>query len=90
MPQDLDLPAYLLRIGYKGAAKPDHRTLAGLLAAHMNAIPFENIDVLLGQPIRLDLDSLQQKIVRDLLRERFGFDCPDVATMRIPAAPEWS
>jgi N-hydroxyarylamine O-acetyltransferase len=60
----LDLPAYLARIGYDGRLEPDYATLAGLLAAHMNAIHFENIDVLLGRPIRLDVESLQQKIVR--------------------------
>lgn len=61
----LDLPAYLARIGYNGSLEPTYETLAGLLAAHMNSIHFENIDVLLGRPIALDLDSLQRKIVRD-------------------------
>jgi N-hydroxyarylamine O-acetyltransferase len=62
-PFDLDL--YLSRIGYGGPTKPDLASLSGLLAAHMNAIPFENIDVLLGRPIRLDLEALQKKIVTD-------------------------
>jgi N-hydroxyarylamine O-acetyltransferase len=61
----LDLDAYLSRIDYDGPTKPDLASLSGLLAAHMNAIPFENIDVLLGRPIRLDLESLQKKIVID-------------------------
>jgi len=60
-----DLDAYLARIGYAGPTKPDHASLSGLLAAHMNAIPFENIDVLLGRPIRLDLEALQKKIVTE-------------------------
>jgi len=63
MQPSFDLPAYLGRIGYSGPTKPDLATLRGLLAAHMNAIPFENIDVILGRPIRLDLESLQNKIV---------------------------
>ncbi len=63
MQTTLDLPAYLARIGYDGPTKPDLASLGGLLAAHMNAIPFENIDVLLGRPIRLDLGALQKKIV---------------------------
>ena len=58
-----DLLAYLARIGYNGPTRPDYDTLAGLLAAHMNSIHFENIDVLLGRPIRLDLEGLQEKIV---------------------------
>lgn len=61
----LDLAAYLARIGYSGPLRPDYETLASLLAAHMNAIHFENLDVLLGRPIRLDLDSLQDKLVRE-------------------------
>ena len=60
----LNLPAYLARIGYRGPLEPDHATLAGLLAAHMNAVHFENIDVLLGRPIRLDVESVQAKIVQ--------------------------
>jgi N-hydroxyarylamine O-acetyltransferase len=58
-----DLDAYLNRVGL------DHRpeaTLSGLRAvitAHSAAIPFENIDVLLGRPPKLDLASLQAKLV---------------------------
>jgi len=73
----LDLSAYLARIGYDGALEPDLATLAGLLAAHMNSIHFENIDVLLGRPIRLDVESLQDKIVRG----RRGGYCFEQATL---------
>jgi N-hydroxyarylamine O-acetyltransferase len=62
----LDLAAYFARIRWTGgAARPDLETLTGLLRAHMGQIPFENLDVLLGRGIRLDLESLQQKLVRD-------------------------
>jgi N-hydroxyarylamine O-acetyltransferase len=37
--------------------------LAGLIEAHTAHIPFENLDVLLGRTVRLDLDGLQHKIV---------------------------
>jgi N-hydroxyarylamine O-acetyltransferase len=76
-----DLNAYLTRIGYSGPTKPDLATLGGLLAAHMNAIPFENIDVLMGRPIRLDLDGLQKKIVSD----RRGGYCFEQATLFLAA-----
>ena len=59
----LDLQAYLARIGYAGDLSPTRETLADLLRAHMIAIPFEALDVLLGRPIRLDIDSLQAKLV---------------------------
>ena len=63
MPDHFDLSSYLARIGWAGrnASTPD--ALASLMHAHMAAIPFENLDVLLGRPVRLDLASLQAKLV---------------------------
>lgn len=61
---DLDLDAYLKRVGYTGAREPTHAVLEGLHLAHATHIPFENLDVLLKRPIRLDLASLQEKIVK--------------------------
>jgi len=66
----LDLDGYLARIGFRGRCEPDRQTLGGLHLAHLGAIPFENIDVLLGRGVRLDLDSLQDKLVR---RPRGGY-----------------
>ena len=63
MDSDVDLDAYFERIGWTAATPPTHATLAGLLRAHMRAIPFENLDVLLGRGIRLDLPALQNKLV---------------------------
>jgi N-hydroxyarylamine O-acetyltransferase len=76
-----DLPAYLARIGYDGPTRADYATLAGLLTAHMNAIHFENIDVLLGRQIRLDLASLQQKMI---VNRRGGY-CFEQATLFLAA-----
>lgn len=61
----LALEDYLERIGWAGDRKPTYETLAGLLRKHMTAIPFENLDVLLGRPVKLDLESIQRKLVRD-------------------------
>jgi N-hydroxyarylamine O-acetyltransferase len=58
-----DLDAYLARIGWQGSLEPTLDTLAGLTRAHMTRIPFENVDVLLGRGIRIDLDSITRKIV---------------------------
>jgi N-hydroxyarylamine O-acetyltransferase len=63
MTYPLDLDAYLERIGWGGASAPTFGTLSGLLHAHMSRIPFENLDVLLGRPVRLDLPGLQRKLV---------------------------
>lgn len=60
----LDLDAYFKRVGYGGDTRPSFDTLAALLHAHMAAIPFENLDVLLGRRVRLDLEAVQDKLVR--------------------------
>ncbi len=59
-----NLDAYLARIGYRGTREPSAETLAALHLAHLGAIPFENIDVILGRGVRLDPESLQAKLVR--------------------------
>ena len=59
----LDLDAYLARIGYQGSHEPTVETLRGLHLAHATSVPFENLDIQLGRPILLDLESLQAKMV---------------------------
>jgi N-hydroxyarylamine O-acetyltransferase len=59
----LDLGAYLRRIGYAGDAPATLETLARLHALHAEAIPFENLSAFIGEPIALDLASLQAKLV---------------------------
>jgi len=60
---DLDLKAYLRRIGYEGPQEPTLAVLEAIHLAHATHIPFESVDVLLGRPIRLDLAGLQAKLV---------------------------
>ena len=64
MPDAFDLDAYFARIGYGGPANADLATLSALHAAHVAAIPFESLDPLVGRPVKLDLASLQAKMVR--------------------------
>jgi N-hydroxyarylamine O-acetyltransferase len=59
----LDLAAYLARTGYAGDIAPTRQALEALHLAHATQIPFENIDVLLGRPIALDLAGIQAKLV---------------------------
>jgi N-hydroxyarylamine O-acetyltransferase len=59
----LDLDAYLRRIGYTGPTEPSGETLAALQRAHLAAIPFENLDIMLGRGVQVDLDSIQAKLV---------------------------
>lgn len=63
MTDAFDLGGYFRRIGFAGEARPDLVTLAALHALHPAAIAFEAIDPLVGRPVRLDLDSLQAKLV---------------------------
>jgi N-hydroxyarylamine O-acetyltransferase len=58
-----DLHAYLNRIGYGGPHSPTLETLQSLHALHPAAIPFENLNPLLGWPVALDMESLQTKMV---------------------------
>ena len=58
-----DLDAYLARIGYAGPRDASLDTLKTLHFLHPQAIPFENIDPFLGQPVRLERAALQDKIV---------------------------
>jgi N-hydroxyarylamine O-acetyltransferase len=59
-----DLSAYLARIGYDGPRTPTLETLRAIQFLHPQAIPFENLNPLLGMPVRLDIESLQEKLVR--------------------------
>lgn len=62
--EPLDLPAYLERIGYHGPLTPTLETLRALQHAHLEAISFEGLNPYLGLPVPLDIESLQDKLVR--------------------------
>jgi N-hydroxyarylamine O-acetyltransferase len=66
----MDTTAYLARIGYPDPHKPDDQTLHELQHAHLLAVPFENLDIAWKRPIRLDMESLWNKII---LQRRGGF-----------------
>ncbi|MEV2221954.1 arylamine N-acetyltransferase [Nocardia vinacea] len=59
-----DLDAYLARIGYTGDRTATLATLRALVYAHTTTIPFENLEPILGRPVPLDLESLQDKLIR--------------------------
>jgi N-hydroxyarylamine O-acetyltransferase len=65
MAEQPDLKAYLERIGLAGSIAPTLATLQQIQALHVAAIPFENIDPLLGIDVRLDQATLDQKLLRD-------------------------
>ena len=66
----MKIDAYLKRIGYSGSREPTAETLKQLHRAHMLAVPFENLDILLGRPITLSLPLFYDKIIQ---HRRGGF-----------------
>jgi N-hydroxyarylamine O-acetyltransferase len=61
----IDLDAYFARIGYTGPRAATVETLRAIQRRHVCTIPFENLDVLLGRGIALDLASIERKLVRE-------------------------
>ncbi|HEY7450259.1 MAG TPA: arylamine N-acetyltransferase [Vicinamibacterales bacterium] len=59
-----DLDAYFARIGYTGQRTPTLQTLREIHRCHAGSIPFENLNPFLGWPVRLDMTSLEDKLVR--------------------------
>jgi len=66
----VNVDAYLARIGYQGLRDPTPGTLRRLHRAHMQSVPFENLDIHAGRPIVLEEGALFDKIVG---RHRGGF-----------------
>jgi N-hydroxyarylamine O-acetyltransferase len=64
------IEAYLQRLGVASGGAPDLEQLARLQNQHLLEVPFENLDVIWGTSIRLDLYELYDKIVD---RRRGGF-----------------
>jgi len=61
----IDLDAYFARTGYSGPVVPTLAVLNDVMQAHVQAVPFENLDVLLGRGIELAPESLQRKLIED-------------------------
>ncbi|OBH84359.1 MULTISPECIES: arylamine N-acetyltransferase [unclassified Mycobacterium] len=67
----LNLGEYFDRIGYGGATAPNLEVLRALVSAHTRAIPFENLDPVMGVPVDdLSPEALAGKLVR---RRRGGY-----------------
>jgi N-hydroxyarylamine O-acetyltransferase len=60
----VDLDAYLAHVGHEGNAAPSLETLRRLHALHAQSIPFENLAAFLGEPVRLDTASLEDKFFK--------------------------
>jgi N-hydroxyarylamine O-acetyltransferase len=60
---NFDLDAYMARVGYHGGRQPTLATLLSVVLAQAQTIAYENVDVLLGKRIDLDIAALQRKMV---------------------------
>src|SRR5229473_915166 len=66
----MNVPAYLRRIRYTGPITATLETLRIIHRAHLETVPFENLDISLKRPIVLDQDRFLHKIVDE---NRGGF-----------------
>lgn len=64
------LDRYLRRIGWDGPCAADAETLRGIAEAHLARIPFENLEIHRGRPMRIGLDALFEDLVD---RRRGGY-----------------
>ncbi|MFD8321973.1 arylamine N-acetyltransferase family protein [Kitasatospora purpeofusca] len=70
IPTDEQVAAYLTRIGAERPAHAGAAELALLQEAHLDAVPFENLSIHLGEPVVLEPEALLDKVVE---RRRGGF-----------------
>jgi N-hydroxyarylamine O-acetyltransferase len=66
----LQLDGYFARLGLARPGSPTLAALDAVVGAHVRAIPFENLDVLLGRPVELAPEALLEKLVT---RRRGGY-----------------
>jgi len=59
----VDLDAYFKRIGYDGPREPALETLRTIAHRHPDAIPFENLDVLLGRGVSIVPGEIDAKLI---------------------------
>lgn len=66
----MDIDRYLARLGLCTRPEPNPAGIVALQSAHRRAIGFENLDIALGHGIRIDAQSVFDKLV---VRQRGGY-----------------
>lgn len=66
----MNITHYLERINYTSPAKQDAQTMRGLHIAHMQTVPFENLDIGRKRPIQISEEAIWQKLI---VNRRGGF-----------------
>ncbi|ADG17688.1 N-hydroxyarylamine O-acetyltransferase [Paraburkholderia atlantica] len=63
MSHSVNLENYFARIGYQGPRAATLDVLRAIHRLHPAAIPFENLNPLMRQPVRLELEAIERKLV---------------------------
>ncbi|MHC8354794.1 arylamine N-acetyltransferase family protein [Pseudomonas sp. LB3P81] len=101
-PRLSNLALYLQRLGFDAAPAPTLETLRQLQFRHTGAFPFENLTTLSGEPVLIDLPSIEQKVLHDgrggycyelnhlflALLQALGFDASGISGRVVMGQPE--
>ena len=101
-PQLTNLALYLQRLGFDAPPAPTLETLRQLQLRHTGTFPFENLSTLSGQPVLIDLPSIEQKVLHDgrggycyelnnlflALLQALGFDARGISGRVVMGQPE--
>ncbi|MHC8361086.1 arylamine N-acetyltransferase family protein [Pseudomonas sp. LS2P72] len=97
-----NLALYLQRLGFDAPPAPTLETLRQLQLRHTGVFAFENLSTLSGQPVLIDLPSIEQKVLHDgrggycyelnnlflALLQALGFDARGISGRVIMGQPE--
>jgi len=93
---------YLQRLGYDMTPPPSLETLRQLQLRHTGVFPFENLTTLSGQPVLIDLASIEHKVLHQgrggycyelnhlflVLLQELGFDAQGISGRVVMGQPE--
>ncbi|MNZ43242.1 N-hydroxyarylamine O-acetyltransferase [compost metagenome] len=103
-PRLTDRALYLQRLGFDAPPAPTLETLRQLQLRHTGVFPFENLTTLSGEPVLIDLPSIEQKVLHDgrggycyelnnlflALLQELGFDARAISGRVVMGQPEGS
>jgi N-hydroxyarylamine O-acetyltransferase len=94
--------SYLQRLGFGASPAPTLETLRQLQLRHTGVFPFENLTTLSGEPVLIDLPSIEKKVLHDgrggycyelnnlylALLQELGFDARGISGRVVMGQPE--
>ncbi|KPG98488.1 N-hydroxyarylamine O-acetyltransferase [Pseudomonas sp. RIT-PI-q] len=93
---------YLQRLGFDAPPAPTLESLRALQLRHTGAFPFENLTTLSGEPVHIDLPSIEQKVLHEgrggycyelnnlflALLQELGYDARGISGRVVMGQPE--